>query len=233
MKKLIIALICALSYSANIYAQKLPVIPIEGMPPYKIGATAGFNASSFSASPYGYKAGFNVGIDFMLDASPLIKNTYLRTGLLLELKGASFDWDKVIRHRNPSVKFDYPIMNSATANVFYLEIPVNYGYAYSLTEDWILLGETGPYIAIGLGGRISNPSPNESSMPFYNHTVTYNNYEILSSPKRFDFGWDFAVGAMFLNKHQFKVGFQFGFLNVSNDFLQNRNLSIGYSYFFE
>lgn len=233
MKKILFTLMLALGVT-TMFAQKLPEIPIENMPPYKIGATAGFNASTFSASDYGFRAAFNVGVDFMVDASALIPNTYARTGLLLQMKGASFKWDDVIKHRSPEAQIDYnKLNNDGSACAFYLEIPINYGYVYGYDQDWAFLGETGPYIAIGLGGSISNPNPNTDSYNFYNQKISYGGKEILSGANRFDLGWAFAVGAMYQSKHQLKIGYQFGFLNVSDEFLQNRNLMIGYSYFFE
>ena len=234
MKKFLFALVCALGLSSSVFAQKLPQIPIEGMPPYKIGLTAGFNASSFSASDFSSRAAFSFGVDFMLDASEFIPSTYLRTGLLLQMKGASFKWDEVVKHRFPTADIKPGnIDNDGYAKAFYIEIPIHYGYVYGLTDDWALLGETGPYLAIGLGGSISNPNLNTDSYKFFGQSINYGGNQVLSSSKRFDFGWDFAISAMYMNQHQFKIGYQFGFLNVSDDFLQNRNLSVAYSYFFE
>lgn len=211
MKKIIISALCALgimTISTNADAQLLS--GIEGMPPYKLGVTAGFNASTFSASGFDMKAGFNAGLDLMLDASKILNNTYARVGLLFQRKGA---------------KGDYLVFNDAKYRTCYIEIPLSYGYAYRLNSDWALLGETGPYLALGVGGRIHYEGDSDK---FYSN----DNFSG-GDPCNFDCGWGLAVGGLFQNNHQVKVGFQWGFINMNDDLLQNRNLMISYTYFFE
>lgn len=210
MKKFFLSALCAiglLSFSSNANAQMLS--GIEGMPPYKLGVTAGFNGSKFSESHADMKAGFHVGLDLMLDASDLINNTYARVGLLFQRKGTRYEEN--VHHNNNRVK---------TA---YLEVPVHYGYAYRIDSDWTVLGETGPYVALGLGGRIH--WDNNSDKFFTNDKI--------GNPKNFDFGWGLGAGVLFQQRHQVKIGYDFGLINMTDVMLQNRNLMIGYTYFFE
>lgn len=209
MKKLILSALCAIglmSFSNNANAQLLS--GIEGMPPYKLGVTAGFNASKFSESHADMKAGFHLGLDLMLDASDLINNTYARVGLLFQRKGARYDNGQ---------------FNDGKFRTCYIEVPVHYGYAYRLDGDWTLLGETGPYVALGVGGRYR--WGDESTKFFSNKDF--------GDPNNFDLGWGFGAGAIFQQRHQVKIGFDFGLINMTDDLLQNRNLMIGYTYFFE
>lgn len=227
MKKAILSVFCAfglLSFSSNANAQLLA--GVEGMRPYKLGVTAGINVSTFSGSHIDCKAGYNLGIDFMADASELIENTYVRANLLFQRKGASIDWP--MSNVGDGVKFE------AKARVGYLEIPLACGYAYRLTDDWTLLGETGPYIAFGLGGHYeSDDFMSIDGKKFFDSSISYGDYTLVQSPKRFDFGWGFAVGGMLWSTHQIKLGYQFGLMNLNDSFLQNRNLMINYTYFFE
>lgn len=230
MKKFILSALCAITFftfSSNANAQLLS--NIEGMPPYKLGVTAGFNASSFSADKFNLKPGFNVGVDLMLDASEIIKDTYLRVNLLVQCKGATFKWLEVLNEPNPLS------MNSKSkAHAYYLEIPIDYGYAKRLNKDWTLMGETGPYLAFGIGGRYDTKNFNENnSMTFFGNNIKKDGNLIFHSPKRRDFGWNLAICGLFQNVHQIKVGYQFGFLNMNDEFQQNRNLMVNYTYFFE
>lgn len=235
MKKFLLSVFCAIglfAMSSNANAQLLS--DIEGMPPYKLGVTAGFNASSFSVSGADAKAGFNLGADLMLDASDLIPDTYLRINLLLQRKGTRFDWENIVGQYSSDDGTRREFLGETKVRTWHLEIPLSYGYAYRLDRDWSLLGEMGPYFAFGLGGNYKyEGSISNSSMKFYGNDIKYAGKTIIDSPKRFDIGWGFAVGAILWSQHQFKIGYQFGFINMNDDYQQNRNFMIGYSYFFE
>ena len=181
-------------------------------PPYKLGFSIGLNSSAFSADDFQNKSGFNFGVDLMFDASDLINNTYLRTGLLLQRKGAKIK----------DMKF----------RTVYLELPVHYGYAYRVNSNWTVMGETGPYFAFGLGGNCHLAADKEKGTPSYYSKFFSEIYE-KQKPTRFDIGWGIAVGGMLNNTHQFMLKYDFGFINMNDAFQQNRNFQISYSYFFE
>lgn len=228
MKKFFLAALCAIglmSYSNNANAQLLS--EIEGMPPYKLGITVGMNSSNFSAERFDPKFGYNLGVDLMLDASELLNNTYLRVNLLFNRKGSRFFW------ANTLMEDLYPIEDTKV-RVGHLEIPVTYGYAYRLNQDWSVFGEMGPYFSWGLGGHYHSPKLGDKSyMSFYDNDLKVGNKVVVASPKRLDIGWGFAVGGMLWNQHQFKIGYEAGFINMNDAYQQNRNLMINYTYFIE
>lgn len=215
MKKMLLLALCASLFSVMIptSAQRLSVDNLD-LPPYKLGLTAGFNASSFTAPHYDGKAGFHFGVNAIFDASELLQDTYVRTELLFQRKGASQDW--------ADAKF----------RTCYLELPVHYGYAYLLNKDWTLIGETGPYVALGIGGRARYDMPDglggsrRVSEKFFT-----NEYMGEDDPRNLDFGWGFHVGAIFQQNHQLTVGWDFGFINMNDALDQNRNFMISYTYY--
>lgn len=243
MKKIFLSALCALGFwtmSTNANAQsvadiKAPLLAdIEGMPPYKLGVTVGFNSSNFSVTGTDPKAGFNFGADLMLDASDLIQNTYVRLNLLIQRKGARYEWGDIIGNYSPEDGSHREFYGETKVRTWHLEIPMAYGYAYRLDKDWTLLGEMGPYFSLGLGGNYKyEGSLSNSSMKFYGNDIKYAGKTIVESPKRFDIGWGFAVGGMLWSQHQVKVGYQVGFINMNDAYQQNRNFMINYTYFFE
>lgn len=221
MKKLLLSALCALGFwtmSTTANAQLLA--DIEGMPPYKLGVTAGVNVSDFTSTACTAKAGFNIGADLMLDASDLLKNTYLRVNLLLQRKGSVYDWAE-----DGWVGMELP--KDSKIKTWYIEVPLDYGYAHRLNSDWTVFGEMGPYFAVGIGGKYNY------DLKSGDEKISYFGSDKLGDPKRFDVGWGFAVGGMLNNQHQIKLGYQFGFIDMSKLMKQNRNFMINYTYFFE
>ena len=41
-------------------------------------------------------------------------------------------------------------------NPYYLEVPVRVGYKYAVNDDFSLFGSVGPYMAVGLFGKMQN-----------------------------------------------------------------------------
>ena len=204
--------------SSNANAQLLA--DIEGMPPYKLGVTAGVNVSDFTGDACSAMAGFNIGADLMLDASDLLNNTYLRVNLLLQRKGSVYDWAEA-----GWVGMELP--KDSKIRTWYIEVPLDYGYAHRLNSDWTVFGEMGPYFAVGIGGKYNY------DLKSGDEKISYFGSDKLGDPKRFDVGWGFAVGGMLNNQHQIKLGYQFGFIDMSKLMKQNRNFMINYTYFFE
>ena len=221
MKKILLSALCALGFwtmSSNANAQLLA--DIEGMPPYKLGVTAGVNVSDFTGDACSAMAGFNIGADLMLDASDLLNNTYLRVNLLLQRKGSVYDWHEAGWTGGALPK-------DSKIRTWYIEVPLDYGYAHRLNSDWTVFGEMGPYFAVGIGGKYNY------DLKSGDEKISYFGSNKLGDPKRFDVGWGFAVGGMLNNQHQIKLGYQFGFIDMSKLMKQNRNFMINYTYFFE
>jgi opacity protein-like surface antigen len=218
MKKILLTMLCAVALwsgmtpaSAQSGQTKvnsaINTLTPDWMPPFKLGVTAGLNASSFSHSGYDYKCGFQLGLDAMVDMSSLLDNTYLRTGLQFVRKGAKYDdtfYD--VKHRP-----------------CYLQIPIRYGFGYVVEDDCVFFGELGPYVALGVGGKSRTEDNNgqKETRHFFDYA------------DRFDLGFGFHVGTIITKVHQVSIGYDFGLLNMSDSYSQNRSLMVSYTYYFK
>ncbi len=210
MKKILFSALLALGLMSAVSTASAQSDLLDALPPYKIGVVAGLNVSHFAESPYNDgKLGFHIGVNALFDASELLNNTYFRTQLLLNRKGAKV---------NDDVKF----------RTVYLELPVRYGYAYAINGDWTVMAETGPYLALGLGGRVRwEEGSNDVSCKFFT-----NEYLGDDDPNNFDFGWGLHFGALFQQHHELSAGWDWGFVKLNDVYGSNRNFMISYGYYF-
>lgn len=220
MKKLF-AIISVFVISTFVFKAKAQLSNIEGMPPYKLGITAGLNMPYFSGSTsednmppfytFTQTAGLQIGANLMVDASPWLNNTFGRVELKYSQKGAYWENE------------DGSITENHT--IHYIEIPIHYGYAWYINDMVSVMAEAGPYFAFGLAGREHWRQNKRGG--FYVDEFSENNCN------RFDFGLGLQASAMILQYYQVHIGYDFGLLNVSRNYLQNRNFSIGFTWFFE
>lgn len=230
MKKLF-AIIATLVVSTFAFSAKAQLSGIEGMPPYKLGVTVGMNASNLSGdfeasvsegfgqdvktykSDYSMQAGFQVGLNLMVDASPIIPNTFARVETKYSMKGAY--------SKNSAINGSSKVVSH------YVEIPVHFGYAWYINDYLSIMAETGPYFAVGFSGKQTLKSDVNN-----NYNKTWGIFDFRNG-NRFDMGWGLQASAMVAKNYQFSIAYDYGFINVTNDFLQNRNLSVGFTWFFE
>ena len=229
------SILAALVVTTFAFSAKAQLSGIEGMPPYKLGITIGMNMPWMSGSStivveesdiYGNKSnnsyssnytiniGIQIGSNLMIDASELIPNTFARIETKYSMKGGQSE----ITHANITMK--------EKITTHYIEIPVHYGYAWYINDNVSLMAETGPYVAFGFYGTddMTKGDGTNSNLSVFGKVVGSN---------RFDLGWGVQGSAMFAKNFQAHVAFDYGFINLRNGFLQNRNLSVGFTWFFE
>lgn len=230
MKKLF-AIIATLVVAACAFNAKAQLSGIEGMPPYKLGVTVGLNMPWMSGSGevsvtgadlrtntytgnYKLTTGFQVGANLMVDASELIPNTFVRVETKYSMKGAQ----SKISYLNH--------VQEENITTHYIEIPVHYGYAWYINDDISLMAETGPYVAMGFSGtcKIKQDGVQKPNAGVFDGILNGN---------RFDLGWGVQGSVMIAKNYQVHVGFDYGFININKHFLQNRNISVGFTWFFE
>jgi hypothetical protein len=224
MKKIFLTILCAVGLMGGIptataqsgvhdkLRSATNALAPDWLPPFKFGVTAGLNASTFSHGGFDSRCGYQIGVDGMVDMSTLLDNTYLRTGLQFIRKGAKYE---------------------STANVsghcrsIYLQLPIHYGYGYVIDPNFILFGEAGPYVALGLGGKthIAIDVP-ELGVAFNQKS------DFFDDADRFDLGFGFHAGVIMYKTHQVSLGYDFGLLNMCDGYAQNRSFLVSYTYYF-
>lgn len=205
MKKILTVLVLALA-TLTVSAQDFKK--------FRFGPTAGLNVAKISKTGADMRIGFNVGARVEYN----FNNTYyLASGLLFTQKGLKGSSSTSTLKANPG----------------YIEIPINFGCRYVLNNKLSIFTEAGPYLGFGICGKwkIDNISHNffgDEGSAILEFATPYD------SPKRFDFGLGFAIGAEYAN-FQLRVGYELGLTKVFSggpDNPQNRNLFVGLSYMF-
>lgn len=194
MKKLIVC-IAALAMSAGVYAQD-----------FSWGVRAGLNISSLSINKgedgFKSKVGFNVGLmgDYAFSESVSIES-----GLYFSQIGAKIKSDT----------------DKATTNLGYLQLPIlaTYHLAISDNAKWSI--QAGPYLAVGLGGKIKVKEEGVTVK-----VDSFGDGEDNGGFQRFDMGLTFGTGVTF---GQIYVGVKYD-LGLSNIMTKDiQDLADGYS----
>ncbi|WP_294611931.1 porin family protein [uncultured Bacteroides sp.] len=175
------------------------------------GVTLGLNSSNFSNDAFSSKVGFHAGAKAEVGLPQIAEGVYLDLGALLSLKGAKANF----------VSYDIKY------NPCYLEIPVHMGYKYAVNENFSVFGNAGPYLAIGLFGKVKTDGIDLSD--------TSDNVfdEDGGGMKRFDLGIGLKFGVEFCKKYQIAFGYDWGLIdNADHIDNKNRNMMISLSYMF-
>lgn len=179
MKKFVLVIIALLATTV-IYAQEFRWGPTASV---NMSWLRGVGAGVVSSDCY---VGFQAGIKAERDCTDIIaKGFYLDGKFLYTLKGAS--WSGV--HNN----------------LGYLELPVNLGYRFNLSDGVSLMAGLGPYVGLGiLGKTVTKVDDTKVKTDIFGQYL-----------KRFDFGLNYNLGVELWNKWQFFVGFDQGLVNIA------------------
>jgi len=137
------------------------------------------------------KTGFNVGVNAEI---PLAPDFYVQPGLLFSTKGA--------KQKNTGA-------DDLKVTISYLEIPINLLYKPTLGDGKLLLG-FGPYIGIGVGGKLKQGS-NSADLQFKNDVSAT---ETKPTLKRMDFGGNLLAGYELSSKISIQLNAQLGMTNL-------------------
>ena len=159
------------------------------------------------------RIGFHVGVVGSYGFSNEFNGAYANAGALISLKGGQLDYGSILK---------------ANLDAYYLEIPIHIGYKHSLSENFAIFGEFGPYIGIGLFGKSKIESEGES--------ISVDTFSEDGGVKRFDMGLGFKLGVEINKLIPISVGYDFGLANINNDndggSIKNSNLTISIGYKF-
>ncbi len=154
---------------------------------------------------------FNVGLLHRFELAPQFD---IETGLLFTGKGSKAE--TYFNGGNDYVKSKF--------NPLYLEIPVNFVAKFIMDKSSSLFVNTGPYIAVGVGGKskseskiLSIYSSSEKSIQFSNDDPFTSSQEDASynKLKRFDYGINLGGGVAFKNLI-IKANYGFGLAKINS-----------------
>ena len=206
----------------------------------------GLNVSNITdLDDFKAKAGFHLGVLADIPVPMVIDGFSVQSGLFYTMRGAKYK----------KSEDEYKVTDKIASH--YFQIPVYWSYKYDFGSVAVS-AFTGPYIAVGLGGKITMKSEvdydgesyeesdkyalfgKEYKESEYNEKESNDTKEVYDGGnfgwKRFDFGWSLGAGVTF---DRIYVGLQydFGFINMEREseagyHPKNRNfsLSVGYSF---
>ncbi len=200
MKKLLSFLVIAIIGINSVKAQTLSGEVVAGL-------------NIADVSELDSRIGFHVGVVGSYGFSNEFNGAYANAGALISLKGGQLDYGSILK---------------ANLDAYYLEIPIHIGYKHSLSENFAIFGEFGPYIGIGLFGKSKIESEGES--------ISVDTFSEDGGVKRFDMGLGFKLGVEINKLIPISVGYDFGLANINNDndggSIKNSNLTISIGYKF-
>lgn len=216
MKKFGLAMVIALMSIGVLKAQS----------PIRWGVTAGMNISSEGSGDYKFTPGINIGgtVEYQFG-----KAGFLSSGLLLSQKGFAnkSEYDFRIDFNNGTV-----IEESGKYNVkkksYYLELPVFVGYKFHISEMVSLKLSAGPYVAVGLWGKVKDK--NDSANDFSLYKDGYG-----EDFRRFDYGLGANLSVELAKHYQIGFGCDMGLRKTEkNGYMgsRNQNMTISFGYLF-
>lgn len=189
----------------------------------------GLNVSNITdLDDYKAKAGFHLGVLADIPVPMAVDGFSVQSGLFYTMRGAKY------KESEEGYKETEKIASH------YFQIPVYWSYKYDFGSVAVS-AFTGPYIAVGLGGKVKSKYEGEDyDGESYEESEKYDLFgkdkDDSQNFKRFDFGWSLGAGVTF---DRIYVGLQydFGFINMEREseagyHPKNRNfsLSVGYSF---
>ena len=211
-KVLIVALVMLLSAKSN--AQIFRIIGGLNLSNMLIKNDMDTYSDEFKMNP-----GFHIGatVEF-----PLSNTLSLGTGLLIDTKGFQVkeegeDW-----------------VHKEIVNLYYLDIPIVLKVSHDFENDVNIFGVVGPYLGVGLIGKIKDINEYQGQKETYKEDVEWGNDEDEDFFKRFDSGLTFG-GGVEIKSFLIGISYDLGLFNTSpysyNGFKMNNRvlrLSLGY-----
>ena len=181
---------------------------------FRFGVTAGMNVPNITNSESDCRIGFNIGVRGEYNFT---NNLYVNGAFLFTQKGNEYE----TTISGVTVK--------GKTNPGYLEIPLALGYRFDLGNHVYLFGETGPYFAFGVCGKLkldvdSNIGGVSEKVDFFGD----------DGAQTFDGGWGLRLGVE-ASGFQVHLGYEYGFSKIwdtNGDGCHNSNFSVNVAYMF-
>ncbi len=187
----------------------------------RMGAMAGMNVNVPSDLKTGI--GFKVGAMGKLTLPTVAKGLYTDFGVAL----SSLPW-KTERIWEPASNTTH----ESKANPYYLNIPVHVGYQWKCGSQMKLFAGVGPYLNVGLFGKINTTATNGTIQTEKKQKVSLN-YFSDDEMNRVDWGVGLNAGIELARHYQVALGYDWGMSDImSSDNYDYRNrtftLTLGY-----
>lgn len=187
---------------------------------FKFGATVGLNVNRVAgeAKPHETRLGYRIGGTAIYNFTNSDNCWYASASLLLSQKG--------FNHQIAWVEENYAY--NGHTNITYLQIPIVAGKNWKVAKNFGLFAETGPYIGIGLFGKMKSEEGSK---------ISCSTSKVFSEQmqRRIDCGWALNVGAMVANHVKIGIGYDYGITNLVShgaSTLYNRAATASVSYIF-
>lgn len=168
---------------------------------------------------YYMNPGFNIGLSVSFPISRIFS---IKTGLLWDTKGFRKEGYQLIKEANTFELFSENI----TSRIYYLDIPVLLKESYILNDKSLIFTELGPYIGVGLMGKIefNYEAVNSDRTINRENNVTWGTGSTASNEtliRRLDYGLSFGLGYQ-LYELQIALAYDLGLANILGDVNSNR-----------
>lgn len=196
MKTHVFATLILAFFSTTLFAQKMTYD--AGRTTFGVRAGVNFfNITGKNANDVKYENNINSGFHVGVNADvPVGTGIYLQPGVLYSQKGAEFSGNNEV-------------------DLSYVEVPVNVVYKPLLGTGRLLLG-FGPYVGVGLDGKVKNNGIN-TDVEFTNDHATEDNAPSYAKYKRLDYGGNLLAGYEFKNNLSLQLNAQLGLANLAPD----------------
>ena len=184
----------------------------------KFGITAGLNVSSWTDEDCDSHVADNIGVKLEADAE---EGFYYEGSALFTEKGVDYKVKTSILGVDVS-------SSSNKMDLYYLEVPINLGYKFNISDNFQIAPKGGIYLAAGLFGN-----DDDDNDPFSDYNSKTDG--IIDDCNRFDAG--LGIGANFWIARHFEIstGYEFGLVEVNKDMSddsQNCNFYANFAYIF-
>lgn len=193
------------------------------------GIRAGFNLSSFrgtfvnsyidemdgdNSAKFKTRPGFQIGA--IVDI-PVTYGFYIQPGLYFTTRGARF----VVKESETLYEIEYSASYKEIYRPFYLQVPILASFRANVTKSLQVQLNTGPYLAIGLGGKevdiedyTDSAGNEEHEKDKYKFFGESKEDEYHFGAKRFDFGWCFGAGLTISGGFYVGIQYDLGCVNM-------------------
>jgi len=174
------------------------------------GIRAGLNLSNMldkddegtNSNDFKMKPGFNVGptVEF-----PINEMVSFESGLLLSTKGFKYDE----KGTDGGETYEYNVKS----NLLYLDIPLT-AKAHFDVKAAKIYGAFGPYIGIGLSGKVKSEDTSMGQTDKSDETIKWGSDKENDDLKRLDYGLTLGAGVL-INSIQIGLSYDLGLANIS------------------